>query len=154
MELGHPPKNNPQTLRRVNYTILIVALMGISVGLVALIIIMTDAYGEADEKTRELLYNLAWTATATLAVTLLLLVWMVMRWLRFRLQSIADENQRQKEKQRQRQKKSETSQLSAWDLAGSRIAVPDMDEFLEDADEFLEDSDDDSDDDDGDDRES
>ena len=77
-----------QTVNRINYTILIISLVAVSVGLLGVIGITTTAYSDADEKTRDLLFHLAWVAAATLAITLVVMIWVIMRWIRLRLQPV------------------------------------------------------------------
>lgn len=105
---------------------IIVALVVAALGLLAVVGITTKAYAGADEKTRSLLFHLAWVAAATLAVTLVLLTWIVMRWFRFRMRRLGG-------------KSADTHFLNAWDEAGRRIAVPETDDVIETSDESAED---------------
>ena len=99
-----------RTFQRINYTLLVVSLMLASAGLGGVIWITASAYGDADEKTRQLLYQLAWVATATLGVTLLLLMLVILRWIRLRFKPAA--------------KLPKTHYIDAWSEAGKRIRLP------------------------------
>lgn len=111
-----------RTISRIHYTILIIALLAVSLGLLGVIGITTKAYADADEKTRDLLFHLAWMAAATLALTLVLLAWILMRWIRFRMQPVG--------------KGPKMQYVDAWSEAGKRIPVPETDDVIEEPDEF------------------
>ncbi len=111
-----------RNIKKANYAILIISLIAVSAGLLGMIGITTKAYADADEKTRDLLFYLAWVGAATLAITLVMLAWIIMRWLRSRIQP--------------GRKAQKTQHVSAWDEAGKRLPVPEMDDVLETPDEF------------------
>ena len=111
-----------RTIHRIHYTILIISLLAVSLGLLGVIGITTKAYADADEKIRDLLFHLAWVGAATLAVTLVLLAWVIMRWIRFRLQTLG--------------KGPDMHYVDAWSEAGKRIPVPETDDVVEEPDEF------------------
>ena len=99
-----------RTFQRINYTLLVGCLVLVSLGLGGVIWITANAYGGADEKTRQLLYQLAWVATATLGVTLLLLMLVILRWMRLRLKPPT--------------KLPKTHYIDAWSEAGKRFRLP------------------------------
>lgn len=114
-----------RTVKRIHYTILIFFLVGVSLGLLGVIGITTTTYLEENEKTRDRLFYIAWVAAATLAVTLVMLGWIIMRWIRFRMQPVV--------------KPSKTHYVDAWSEAGKRIPVPETDDVIEEPDEFAKD---------------
>ena len=101
---------NQRTFQRINYTLLVGSLMLVSLGLTGVIWITASAYGTDNEKTRQLLYQLAWVAAATLGLTLLLLLLVVLRWIRLHLSPPT--------------KLPETHHIDAWSEAGKRIRLP------------------------------
>ena len=100
-----------RTFQRINYTVLVVSLVLVSLVLGGVIWITTRAYGQGDDQTRRLLYQLAWVATVTLGITLLLLMFVILRWIRLRLKPPT--------------KLPETHYIDAWSEAGKRIRLPD-----------------------------
>ena len=102
---------NYRTFQRINYTLLVGSLVLVSSGLTGVIWITASAYGGADEETRQRLYQLAWVATVTLGITLLLLMLVILRWIRLRLKPPT--------------KLPETHYIDAWSEAGKRIHLPD-----------------------------
>jgi hypothetical protein len=105
---------------------LTLALLGFAAVLGFVVIITIGAYGQAEEKTRPLLLTLAWAAAGTLAVTLVMLGWILSRWLRLR----------------QNPGRSDTPRggyINAWDEAGKRLAVTETDTIIEPPDKFATD---------------
>lgn len=111
-----------QTVRRINYALLTFCLLLMAAGLTAVVWITTHAYASAEEPTRRLLFHLAWVAAATLGLTLLVLLWIVLRWGRLRIKPPIP--------------LPETHYVDAWSEAGKRIRV---DEAFDEDDEDDED---------------
>ncbi len=111
-----------RTFQRINYTLLVGSLILVSLGLGGVIWITTRAYGRGDDQTRRLLYQLAWVATVTLGITLLLLMFVILRWIRLRLKPPT--------------KLPETHYIDAWSEAGKRIRLPDAENENNEEDEL------------------
>lgn len=108
-------------LQAVNSIILIVALIAIAAGLVALTLLTARAAGEVkDPDLHMVLARLAWVATALLCLTLLLLLWAMMRFVRSRIRFTTE--------------RTPTPYVDAWALAGKRFKLPEEDDEGEDSD--------------------
>lgn len=116
-------------LQAVNSIILIVALIAIAAGLVALTLLTARAAGEVkDPDLHMVLARLAWVATALLCLTLLLLLWAMMRFVRSRIRFTTE--------------RTPTPYVDAWALAGKRFKLPEEDDEGEDSDSEDDDPDD------------
>jgi drug/metabolite transporter (DMT)-like permease len=102
-----------QTVRRIQYTVLAFCLALLAGILAALVWVMVRAYAQADEQTRELLRGLTWTAAATLSLTLLALMWVMLRWARMKIKGPP--------------KLPPTPYVDAWSEAGKRIHLDEDD---------------------------
>jgi len=107
--------NRRTTSRAINFTILTVSLMAIAVVLAAMLYVtVTFASQAPDRRTKRLVLTLAWTSLAALGGTLLLLMWVVIRWIRCRLRSEAP--------------RKPTPVVDAWAEAGERFQLEEDDE--------------------------
>ncbi len=113
---------NYRTFQRINYTLLVGSLVLVSSGLTGVIWITASAYGGADEETRQRLYQLAWVAIATLGVTLLLLMLIILRWIRLRLKPPV--------------KLPKTHYIDAWSEAGKRFRLPNAEDEEDEEDDL------------------
>ena len=115
-----------RTSRALSFGLVVLGLVAISAGLIAMLVITTQAAGTTTEpRTKNLLAHLAWLSLALLSLTLVLLVWAVMRHVRYWLRPV---------------RRARSSQyVDAWALAGKRIKVPED----EDSDDDRPDGDDD-----------
>lgn len=100
-----------RTVRTANFIILIVSLTAMATGLALLTLVTTRAAGRiGDTETQKLLMRLAWVALALLCLTLVLLLWAVMRFVRSRI--------------RFSRQRTHTPYVDAWALAGKRFKLP------------------------------
>ena len=107
--------DNPRTFRTINSIILLAALSLIAAGLVLLTVLTTQAASNVeDADLQKQLARLAWIATVLLGLTLVLLLWAVMRLVRSRMNL--------------GQRHPPTPYVDAWALAGQRMQVPDDDD--------------------------
>ena len=116
-------------LHAVNSIILIVALIAMAAGLVTLTLLTARAAEEVKGTDLHMvLARLAWVATALLCLTLVLLLWAVMRFVRSRIQFST--------------KGTPIPYVDAWALAGKRFKLPEEDDEGEDSDSEDDDPDD------------
>ncbi|MCD4824458.1 MAG: hypothetical protein K8S55_07615 [Phycisphaerae bacterium] len=101
------PQGKKQVIR---YACLAVSLLAMAGILGWMTWITTRPMPDAAEKTRELMRNLAVAATATLAITLIALMGVLLRWFRHSYGLHA--------------KLPETTYVNAWEEAGQRIETP------------------------------
>jgi len=107
--------NRRTTSRAINFTILTVSLLAIAVVLAAILYVtITTAIQAPDRRTKRLVLTLAWTSLAALGGTLVLLLWVVIRWIRCRLQPEAPHGP--------------TPVVDAWAEAGERFQLEEDDE--------------------------
>ncbi|MBN1553125.1 MAG: hypothetical protein JXA11_00145 [Phycisphaerae bacterium] len=105
-----------QTVRRVNYTVLLFCLLLSAVVMIAVVWILARAAGGADERTRPVLVRLAWVAAACVGLDALGLLWILLRWMRLRILPSAP--------------LPEAPYIDAWSEAGKRIQPDEDDEDL------------------------
>jgi hypothetical protein len=117
----------PQTrriLRNVNYSALSLFLAGMAAGLGVLLRTMTRAHRqEADADMQRSLAAMACLAAGMLAVTLIALGLVLLRWLRYRMQASREDHTTRA-----------PGYIDAWSEAGKRIEAP-APEQLEDENE-------------------
>ena len=94
-----------KTLQTINFAFVTVVLTAICAGLVAIIVLASHGYAESSPEIREYRYRMALIAAALLALTVVLLVWMVIR----RLAPAGG-----------KQRPAGSSYVNAWSLAGKR----------------------------------
>jgi Na+-driven multidrug efflux pump len=104
-----------QNARRVGYLLLAVCLVLLTVGLAGIIVMVSSAYGPADEAARRVLLRMAWVASVSLGLTLIMLLWVVIRWVRLRIKLPP--------------KTQPTEYIDAWSEAGKRMPAPDHEEL-------------------------
>ena len=103
------------TSRAINFTILTVSLVAIAVVLVGMLFVTAAAAAHAsDHRTKRLILTLAWTSFAALGGTVLLLMWVVIRWIRYRLQP--------------EEPREPTPVVDAWAEAGERYQLDEDDQ--------------------------
>ena len=96
-------------IQTINFVILIITLAAIAAGLAVLIGLTTRAAAAVDDaQAQRLLARLAWVSVALLALTLIVLLWMVMRFVRRRFRPPG---------------RSCTPYVDAWALAGQRFKL-------------------------------
>ena len=109
-----------ETSRSVSFSLVVLGLVILGVGLGAMVAITTRAAMEiGDEPARKLLVRLAWISVTLLLITVLLLVWAVMRHIRYRLHSLPEPKPSQ--------------YVNAWELAGKRFKLEDGERDDEDS---------------------
>jgi hypothetical protein len=97
----------------VSFVFVVVGLGALSAGLVAMLAITTQGVlSIPDLPTRKLLLRLAWLSLLLLCVTLLLLVWAILRHVRYRLHSGPPWKP--------------STYVNAWELAGKRFKLEDQ----------------------------
>jgi len=100
------------TARSASFGIVVVGLVAISAGLVAMLVITTQAaFRTTDPAARKLLARLAWLSLALLCLAVVMVIWCVLRRIRYHVRS-------------QRLPKS-SEYVNAWELAGKRFKLPD-----------------------------
>lgn len=103
------------TLRRINFAVLVIGLTALAGMLGTLLAILTQAAGTTgDPHTRAFLARLAWACAAVLALTLVLLAWVLARYVAYRIGP--------------GRKARRTKYVDAWALAGKRLKPPPEDE--------------------------
>jgi len=100
-----------KALRRINFLVLIISLGTVAAMLGALLAVLTQAMAGADPSTKTFLARMAWAVLAVLAGTLVLLVWVMTRYIAYRL--------------RPRETRKPTEYVDAWALAGKRFKLQD-----------------------------
>jgi hypothetical protein len=110
-------------VRPVRFATLIASLAAVCVMLAVLLAIVMGATDDSDPKVKPALARLAWGILATLVLTSLLLVWVLTRYIAFRLRPSED--------------KAPTEYVDAWSLAGKRFQLreSDLPEDQEDSDQ-------------------
>jgi len=110
------------TTRTAHFVILIAALVVIVVGLAALTVLAAQAAGAvSDARVQKLLLRLAWLSLVLLGMTLVLLLWAAMRFVRSRIRFTKG--------------RTETPYVDAWSLAGKRFKLQGDDDADQEADE-------------------
>jgi hypothetical protein len=100
--------------RSVSFTFVVLGLVCIAAGQAAMLLITTRAAGEAgEEATRRLLLRLAWLSLVLLCLTLLLLLWAVIRHLRYQFRAELPVKR--------------SKYVNAWALAGERFRLDEAD---------------------------
>jgi hypothetical protein len=100
--------------RSVSFAFVVIGLVAVAAGLGAMLYVTASAVGGvADLPTRKLLARLAWGSLALLCVTLILLVWAVMRHIRQALTAA--------------EPLKPSEYVNAWELAGKRFQLPEED---------------------------
>lgn len=101
----------PRALRTVSFGLVVAGLGVIAAGLTALLVFALQGFGQVpDLPTKKLLARLAWLSLALLALTLILMVWAILRRLRDRLLSAECAKP--------------SRYVDAWALAGQRLRLP------------------------------
>ena len=109
-----------RTTRSVSFAFVILGLGALAAGLgVMLAIAARGAWQVTDAPTQKLLLRLAWLSLVLLCVTLVLLLWAVLRHVRYRLYSAPPLKPSQ--------------YVDAWELAGRRLTLDDADDAPDDA---------------------
>ena len=109
--------SDPTTPRRISYTILLMLLVAAALTLGAMLAVTTrGALHAADDQTRKGMLRYAYVSLALLGFCLVMLVWVLVRYLRFR--------------SRPRGRRQRTAYDDAWALAGKRYKVEDGPEEL------------------------
>ncbi len=103
-----------QTVQRIRYTLLTLGLGLMAAVLAAVLWIVTRAHASAEAETARMLLVLAWTAAAMLGITLLALLWILLRWGKLRLQGPSP--------------LPPAPYVDAWSEAGRRMQPPPHDE--------------------------
>ena len=116
--------NHRKRFHRTNFLVLLCCLMIIVIGMMYIVYLTTSLFNQAEsESTRNLLYHLAWVGSVGMAVGLMGMLWIAVRWMRYALLLRKDFMEAES--------KSESGYFDAWSEAGKRIEVPDDDELEE-----------------------
>lgn len=107
-----------QTVRRVNYILLMFCMMLSIAGLSFTIFSIARSIESANEQMRPSMVRLAWVAVVCLGGNVLVLLWIFIRWMRLRLTPPAP--------------LPDTPYKDAWNEAGKRIQVDENDDVLGD----------------------
>jgi len=106
----------------VSFGFVVIGLLALAAGLIAILIIaMQGAMQFQDLPTRKLLLRLGWLSLVLLMLTLILLIWAVLRHVRYRLRA-AEPPVR-------------SEYVNAWELAGKRFRLEDHDDLDDDEDD-------------------
>ena len=105
MALGPTP-----LYRALDFAALAVVLIALCMGLGVLAAMTADAAGETEGPVREYLIRLAWLAVALLGLAVVMLGWLTVRYVNFRL--------------RRRGRAKPTRYINFWALAGERFKLP------------------------------
>jgi len=103
------------TLHAASFTIVTVTLTAVCAGLVAIIVITTQGARESEGAVKDYFYYMAWLSLALLALSIIVLVWMVIHRVSRHIG--------------RRSARKATEHVDAWALAGKRFKLD------EDADE-------------------
>lgn len=124
MELTH------RNAGKARHVVLLVTLGSACLLLTGLLGVTLEGYPDADPPARRLLLVLAWTAACLLGVTLLLLMWVFIRWLRSRMPAP--------------RRREGVGYVDAWAEAGRRVQTHDTPavDILEEDDPDADDKDD------------
>lgn len=108
-----------RTTRSVSFVFVVLGLVGIAAGQAAMLVVTTQgAQRISHEPTQRLLLRLAWLSLVLLCLTLLMLLWAVIRHLRYRLRAEPPVKP--------------SRYVNAWALAGKRFQLDDEDEQTDD----------------------
>ena len=105
MALGPAP-----LYRALDFAAVAVVLIALCMGLGVLAAMTADAAGETEGPVREYLIRLAWLAVALLGLAVVMLGWLTVRYINFRL--------------RRRGPAKPTRYINFWALAGERFKLP------------------------------
>ena len=109
MEIG-----SPRTHRSVSFGFVVLGLVTISAGLIAMLAIATQGAAKIpDPATRRLLLRLAWLSLALLCLAVVLLIWAILRQIRYNL--------------RMSPPLKPSQYVNAWELAGKRFQLEEDD---------------------------
>ncbi|MFP4053200.1 MAG: pilin [Phycisphaerae bacterium] len=103
-------EKRPLKSGRLPYAMAAIVLIAVAMLLVAGVFTARRLATEGDPAQREAMAKLAWVSVAGLGVVLILLGWLLARWLSKGLRSTSP--------------KPRQAHPSAWDLAGQRMQVP------------------------------
>lgn len=99
----------------VSFLFVFVGLLALAAGLIAMLVITTRAaIAVGDAATRKLLARLAWMSLALLCLTVVLLLWALLRHVRYRLRAAPPLKP--------------SKYVNAWELAGQRFQLDEDDE--------------------------
>ena len=114
--------NPSKSFHRTNFIVLLGCLMIIVIGMIYIVYFRTSMFDQAQsESTRSLLYHLAWVGSVGVAVGLMGMLWIAVRWMRYILVLRRDF--------KDTESKGESEYVDAWSEAGKRMEVPDKDEL-------------------------
>jgi hypothetical protein len=98
--------------------------MIIVIGMMYVVYLTTSLFNQAEsESTRNLLYHLAWVGSVGMAVGLMGMLWIAVRWMRYVLVLRKDFMEEESG--------AESQYVDAWSEAGKRMEAPDEDELEE-----------------------
>ena len=97
------------TLHAASFAIVMVTLTAVCAGLVAMLVITIQGAKEAQGATEDYFYHMAWLSLAMLALSIVVLVWMVIHRVSGRLG--------------RRSPRQPTEHVDAWALAGKRFKL-------------------------------
>lgn len=106
--------DQPKSIRPIVYVALFLILIGAAAALGLLAVTMADCASEAVGEKKAYYSRLALASAAALGIVALMLVWVAIRFVAFRLRS--------------RKKPSHTRRPSAWATAGKRFRLTEADE--------------------------
>jgi len=100
----------PRLYRALDFAAVAVLLIALCVGLGALAAMTADAAGQTEGSVREYLLRLAWLALALLGLAVVMLGWLTVRYVNFRLRRPGPAKP--------------TRYVNFWALAGKRFKLP------------------------------
>ena len=103
-----------RTLRAASFAVVVVMLTAICVGLAAMVAITTQGAKQADGAARAYFYRMAWLSLALLALSVIVLVWVVIHHVSGRLG--------------RKSPHPPTEYVDAWALAGKRFKLEEDEE--------------------------
>lgn len=109
---------------RTNFIVLLSCLTIIVIGMMYIVYLTTNTFGIVrSESTRNLLYHLAWVGSVGMAVGLMGILWIAVRWMRYVLVLRKDFAESRGD--------GESEYVDAWSEAGKRMKTPDGHELEE-----------------------
>jgi len=110
------------TTRGVSFVFVVLGLVALAAGLLAMLFIAIQGASEIpDPPAQKFLLRLAWLSLLLLGMTLVLLVWAILRHVRYRLRSGPPLKP--------------STYVNAWELAGKRFQLEDDEEPEQDGEE-------------------
>ncbi len=103
-------KERVKRFRTATFIAMLIWLCAMAAMLGVLVFLMADALENADAEGRSLLGRMLWLCSSALGLTLLLLLWGVIRYIKFRLNPPVDSKA--------------TKYVDAWAEAGRRFQLP------------------------------